>query len=128
MTNGQRDNPVRGRFNAWLLDALDGYMDGKFGALKTRLFSSPPPVMVEIGAGSGANFRYYPPGTEVIAFEPNVRTHEGLRRKAEQHSLKLDLRTNGAESLDLPDKSVGLVCSSLVLCSVKNPAAVIAEV
>lgn len=128
MSNRLLDNPLRGRFNAWLLDSLDDYMDGKYGLLKSRLLAPFPPVLVELGPGSGANFRYYPPGTQVIAFEPNVRMHAGLRRKAAQHSLKLDVRTTGAESLDLPDKSVGLVFTSLVLCSVQNPAAVLAEV
>ena len=40
------DNAVRGRFNAWLLDVLDGYMHGKYGPLKSELFGAIPPTVV----------------------------------------------------------------------------------
>lgn len=122
------DHPARGRLNAWLLDSIDGYMHETYGALKTRLFGTLPPVVVELGPGTGANFRYYSPGTQVIAIEPNLRMHPRLRRKAAQHALKLDVRTRGAESIDLPDKSFNFICATMLLCSVKDPAAVLAEV
>lgn len=122
------DNPVRGRFNAWLLDALDGYMHRKYGALKERLFHDMPPTVIELGAGSGANFRYYPRGTRVVAVEPNVRMHARLRRRAERLGLVLDLHAEGGESLALESGSVDFVCATLVLCSVSDPEAVVREV
>jgi SAM-dependent methyltransferase len=122
------DNPARGRFNAWLLDALDDYMHAKYGALKGRLFRDVPPVIVELGPGSGANFRYYPRGTRVIAIEPNARMHGRLARAASRHGLELDLRAAGGETIDLPSQSADFVCSTLVLCSVTNRAAVIGEI
>src|SRR5262245_19198375 len=69
------DNALRGRFNGWLLDVLDDYMHGKYGLLKSKLFGAVPPTVVDLGAGSGANFRYFPPGTRVVAVEPNSRMH-----------------------------------------------------
>ena len=121
------DNPARGRFNAWFLDALDGYMHRKAGELKTRLFDTLPPIIVEIGAGAGANLRYYPRGTRLIAVEPNVHMHDRLRRKAHAQGIELDLRTSGGESIDLPSGSVDFVCTTLTLCTVSDPAAVVAE-
>jgi ubiquinone/menaquinone biosynthesis C-methylase UbiE len=121
------DNPVRGSFNAWLLGALDGYMHAKYGEAKTRLFKGAPPVVLEIGPGSGANMRYYAPGTRIIAIEPNVRMHERLRQRAKKLGVTLDIHPVGAERLDIPSHSVDLACATLVLCSVANPAAVVAE-
>ena len=115
------DNPVRGRFNAWLLDVLDDYMHRKYGALKTRLFRDTPPTVIELGAGSGANFRYYPRGTRVVAIEPNVRMHARLQRAAERHGLTLELHHEGGETLPLATGSAELVCSTLVMCSVDQP-------
>jgi len=40
------DNGLRGRFNAWLLDLLDGYMDRKYGRVKRALFQNLPHVVV----------------------------------------------------------------------------------
>lgn len=122
------DNPARGRINAWLLDQLDDYMDDKYGAVKRRLFRDLPPTVVELGPGSGANFRYYPRGTRVIAIEPNARMHPRLERAAARHGLDLDLRAAGGETIDLPTQSADFVCSTLVLCSVSNRAAVLGEV
>jgi ubiquinone/menaquinone biosynthesis C-methylase UbiE len=122
------DNPVRGRFNAWLLDMLDGYMDRKYAAIKTRLFGAVPPIVVDLGAGSGANFRYFPAGTTVIAVEPNARMHDRLVRTAKRRGLTLQIHSGGGEALELADASVDLVCASLVLCTVPEPDRALAEV
>ena len=121
------DNPLRGRFNAWLLDALDGYMHAKYGVLKVSLLGSIPGTVVELGPGAGANFRYYPAGTHVIAVEPNKRMHERLMRQALRRGVRLELLPAAGESLPLPNQSVDLVLVTLVLCSVSNPQAVISE-
>jgi len=122
------NNPVRGRFNAWLLAALDGYMHAKYAGIKSRLLADAPSVVVELGPGSGANLRYLPAGTRLIAIEPNRQMHDALRRRAEQYGIDLDLRCLAGENLDLSSASVDFVFSSLVLCSVDSPAQVLAEV
>ena len=122
------DNAVRGRINAWFFAALDGYMDRKYSGIKARLFEQTPPVVVELGPGSGANLRYLPRGTRLIAIEPNRHMHSVLRRRAKQCGIELDLRSLAGEGLDLPSASVDFVFSSLVLCSVEKPEQVIAEV
>jgi SAM-dependent methyltransferase len=114
--------------NAWFLAALDGYMHGKYADVKGHLFESTPPVMVEIGPGSGANLRYLSPGTRLIAIEPNRRMQGMLRQRALKRGIELDLRESMGERLDIPSASVDFVFSSLVLCSVADPERVIAEV
>jgi ubiquinone/menaquinone biosynthesis C-methylase UbiE len=54
--------------------------------------------------------------------------HERLRRRAENFGLALDIHSVGAEHLDVEASSLDLACSTLVLCSVANPAAVVAEI
>jgi SAM-dependent methyltransferase len=122
------DNRLRGSFNAWILDAFDGYMHRKYGHLKIALFGELPPVVVEIGPGTGGNFRYYPPGTRLIAVEPNQRMHQRLRLRGARFGLQVELHSTGAEDLDIETDSVDFVCSTLVLCSVADPVAVVAEV
>jgi SAM-dependent methyltransferase len=122
------DNAVRGRFNAWLFDALEGYMHRKYAGVKPRLLSGAPPVVVELGPGAGANLRYLAAGTRLIAIEPNKRFHGVLRRRAAEHGIALDLRGLQAEAIDLPDASADFVFTSLVLCSVAQPDTVLREV
>ena len=122
------DNAVRGRFNAWFFDVLEGYMHWKYAPIKSQLLAGVPPVLVELGPGAGANMRYLPRGTRLIAIEPNVHFHNILRRRAMQRGIELDLHGLAGEALDLPDDSVDFVFSSLVLCSVSDPGSVAAEV
>ena len=122
------DNPIRGRFNAWLLAAGEGYMHRKYASLKAGLLRDAPSVIVELGPGPGANLRYMPRGTTLIAIEPNKHMHPLLQRRAHQFGIDLDLRGLAGEQLDLPSESVDFVFSSLVLCTVEQPNQVISEV
>ena len=122
------NNPVRGRFNAWFLAALDGYMHWKYADIKSGLFKQAPLVVVELGPGPGANLRYLPRGSRLIAIEPNRHMHPVLQRRAKRFGIELDLRGLAGEQLDLPSESVDFVFGSLVLCTVENPEQVIAEV
>lgn len=119
---------VRGRLNAWGLAALDGYLHWKFSALKRELFRGLPPTAVELGSGSGTNFRYLPRGLRLIAVEPNVQAHPMLGRRAARHGIDLELHGEWAEQLDLPSDSAEYVFCSLVLCSARDPERVIAQV
>lgn len=116
------------RLSAWLLALADPLMERTYGARKRRLFKDHPELIVEIGPGSGVNFRYYRPGTKVIAFEPNMAQHERLRRKAALAGIELDVRGGKAESLNLDDESIPMVVSTLVLCSVKDEVRVVDEI
>jgi SAM-dependent methyltransferase len=122
------DNPIRGRINAWFFAAIDGYMHRKYAGIKSGLLANAPPVVVELGPGSGANLRYLRAGTRLIAIEPNLQMHDVLRRRAKQHGIDLDLRGLAGENLDLPSASVDFVFGSLVLCSVDRQEQVLAEV
>lgn len=84
--------------------------------------------VVEIGAGSGLNFGHYPDTvTEVIAVEPEPH----LRSVAEQASREADVSVTvvdgSAERIPLEDASVDAGVAFLVLCSVRDPAAALAE-
>ncbi len=123
-----KTHPIRGRLNAWLLSKAERLMHKQYGRVKSRLLASVPATVVELGPGAGANLRYLPRGTRLIAIEPNPYMHAVLRRRATEHGIELDLRGLAGEALDLPDASADFVFSSLVLCTVANPALVLKEV
>lgn len=103
-------------------------MDRVYGARKRRLFADLPPRVLELGAGAGANLRYYPAGTALIAVEPNPCLHDRLRAAARERGIELELHGAGAERLELPDGSLEAVVCTLVLCTVRDPARVLSEV
>ena len=121
-------NPVRGRFNAAFFRLVDGYVHRLLGTRKAALFAGLPVDVVELGPGTGANLRYYRPGTRLTAIEPNPHMHAVLGGAAARHSVDLDIRAVGAEATGLPAASVEAVVCTLVLCTVPDPASALAEV
>jgi ubiquinone/menaquinone biosynthesis C-methylase UbiE len=98
-----------------------------FGERRRRLLAAAEGTVVEIGAGTGLNFRHYPAGVEVVATEPDPHMLKAARRAARGATARLAVRQAPAESLPLPDASVDTVVSTLVLCSVPDQAAALVE-
>ncbi|MEU8233330.1 methyltransferase domain-containing protein [Actinoplanes sp. NPDC048967] len=119
---------ARGPFNAAFFSIMGPYIEWNVRHHKGRVFAGLPPTVVELGSGVGANLRYLSPGSTLIAVEPNVAMHRRLRAAAGRRGVRLDLRDRLAERTGLPDRSADSVISSLVLCTVSDPAAVLAEV
>lgn len=119
---------ARGRFNAAFFDLMGPYLEWNLRKRKRRVFSELPREVVELGSGVGANLRYLPAGATLVAIEPNPHMHRRLRAAAEGRGVRLDLHDRVAERTNLPDHCVDSVISSLVLCSVGDPAGVLAEV
>ncbi len=121
-------NPVRGRFNSAFFSVMGGYIDWHMRKRKAKAFADLPPNVVELGSGVGANLRYLPTAAHLIAIEPNPYMHARLRRAARRRDVELEIRSVVGERIDLPDGSVETVISSLVLCTVPDPVAVLAEI
>ncbi len=120
MTNQFKNNAIRGPINSWLLRIMSAYMHYKFGAVKSAMFKDHPNKVVEIGSGTGENMRYLRRGTHLIAIEPNVHMHRGLKKTADKYGIHLEIRSLVGEAIDLTDESCEFVMSTLVLCTVKD--------
>ena len=122
------EHPARGRFNSVFFWVMGGYINWHMHKRKSTAFADLPPTVVELGAGVGANMRYLPVDARLIAIEPNPYMHTRLRRAASSRGVDLEIRRVVGERIDLPDASADAVISSLVLCSVRDPDAVLAEI
>ena len=107
---------------------MGGYINVHMSKHKKRVFADLPAGVVELGAGVGANLRYLPKHAHLTAIEPNPHMHARLSRAAARHGVSVEIRDVVGERIDLPDASADAVISSLVLCTVSDPAAVVAEV
>ncbi|UQU66889.1 class I SAM-dependent methyltransferase [Couchioplanes caeruleus] len=128
VTTGFEVHRARGPFNAAFFSVMGPVIELSLRRHKQRVFAGLPSTVVELGSGVGANLRYLRPGSTLIAIEPNSAMHGRLRAAAERRGVRLDLRDRVAERTGLPDADADAVISSLVLCTVKDPAAVLAEV
>lgn len=95
---------------------------------RARLVGGLAGTIVEVGAGSGAMFGHYPAEVErVVALEPEPYLCEVARRAAAGAPVPVEVVGNAAETIPLADGVADAVVFSLVLCSVPDQGAALAE-
>ena len=113
---------------AWMMSHADAQQHDLYGARKRALFSDLRGTVVEVGPGSGVNLPYFPEGIRWIGVEPNPYMHAYIREKADEHGRTIELHAATLRELALPAASADAVVSTLVLCSVPEPQATLAEI
>lgn len=97
------------------------------GAWRAELLRHASGVVVEIGAGTGVNIAHYPSvGADVALCEPDA----GMRRQLDLRvpdGAGFSVHPATAGALPAADASVDVVVSTLVLCTVPDPAAALRE-
>jgi|SRR6187549_416207 len=83
---------------------------------------------IDIGAGTGANLDLYPADVELVMAEPDPHMARQLRRKVAEADREAELVEAGAEALPFEDSSFDTAVFTLVLCTVPDPRAALAEV
>lgn len=99
-----------------------------YEALKDELIGGLSGTVLEIGAGVGRNFGRLAADVEWIGLEPDGRVHGRLRASAIRHHRSPRILLAPAEAIPLADASVDAVVSTVVLCSVGDQGAALAEV
>ncbi len=84
--------------------------------------------ILEIGAGTGANLAYYPEDADLTLSDPNPFMLERLERKAAEQGIPVRTDHYAGEELPYDDGSFDTVVSTLVMCSVNDPARSIVEI
>lgn len=130
VTQLAQSSPSKGhRWFAALYDRLSRSEEKNFlGAMRQRSLAGLQGDVLEIGAGTGANFEHYPPGVRVIALEPDPFM---LRRaRAKLSSLnRTDIALDQRVAEELPaDARFDAVVSTLVLCTVRDVERSLAEI
>lgn len=78
--------------------------------------------ILEIGAGGGTNFSFYPSGSQIVCLDPNPNFESYLVQSVETSGVEMKGFIKGfAEKMDtIEDNSLDAVVCSMVLCSVKD--------
>jgi ubiquinone/menaquinone biosynthesis C-methylase UbiE len=86
--------------------------------------------VLELGAGTGLNLDLYPEeGVESLTLtEPDPHMFKQLRPKLAASTRKAEIVEAGAEDLPFDDDSFDTAVVTLVLCTVPDPAAALAEI
>lgn len=97
--------------------------------LREALVGAAEGRVLEIGIGSGRNLPFYRRDLEaVIGVDPSPELLAMARRHVSWVHFPVQLREGGAEALPLDDATIDSAVTTWSLCSVADPACVLAEV
>lgn len=122
---GSMRRPLFARMYARVRPALDqqGAADHR-----RRLLAGAAGRVVEVGAGDGGNFAHYPPEVHsVLAVEPEPYLRAQAEHQAAAAPVSVEVVEGTADKLPAPDAAADVVVVSLVLCSVPDQVAALAE-
>ncbi|XP_014313734.1 methyltransferase-like protein 7A [Myotis lucifugus] len=102
-----------------------------FSSLQEHASPSGELSLLELGCGTGANFKFYPPGCRVTCVDPNPNFEKFLIKSiAENRHVQFErfVVAAGEDMHPVADGSMDVVVCTLVLCSVENQERILQEV
>ncbi|MBU8818034.1 class I SAM-dependent methyltransferase [Mycolicibacterium goodii] len=123
----QPDEPVDNPFFAWLWKTLSSHETEAVRRMRTENLAGLSGRVLEVGAGTGTNFEFYPSTVdEVVGIEPERRLADVARQAAAKAPVPVAVTGDTIEKFSSAQPFDAVVCS-LVLCSVDDPERVVSQ-
>jgi ubiquinone/menaquinone biosynthesis C-methylase UbiE len=115
-------------FSAFYDRAMKSTEDAGMREIRREALSGAHGRTVDIGAGTGINLALYPEGiAELVLAEPDPHMLKHLRVKVGESGREATVVEAPADRLPFEDDSFDTAVFTLVLCTVPDPAAALAE-
>ena len=96
---------------------------------RARLLAGARGVTLELGAGTGINLAHYPEAvTELVLSEPGPHMARRLQARVAASAHQAQIVVAPGEELPFADDHFDTIVGTLILCTARDPAAVLAEV
>jgi ubiquinone/menaquinone biosynthesis C-methylase UbiE len=126
MPDNDISHPIFARLYARVSPSMDR---GGMAEHRDRLLDGLTGEVIEVGAGNGLNFAHYPPQvTRVLAVEPDPHLRRIAEREAEAVEVPVEVTAGIADHLPAADATFDAAIASLMLCSVPDQHAALAEI
>jgi ubiquinone/menaquinone biosynthesis C-methylase UbiE len=113
---------------AWLYDLVMGLVErGPLSRWRRSTIRPARGCVLEVGAGTGLDFRYYEPGVTVVGIDvdPAMLSRAGARAAAAQAAVLLVVAD--AEALPFRDATFDDAVVGMALCTIPHPDVTLAE-
>ena len=115
-------------FSSFYDRGLKGTEEAGLREMRTELLKEARGRTIDVGAGTGANIGLFPESvSELVLAEPDPHMLRQLRAKVGERGAAADVVDAPAAGLPFEDSSFDTVVFTLVLCTVPDPAAALAE-
>jgi ubiquinone/menaquinone biosynthesis C-methylase UbiE len=117
------------RIFAALYDPLNKRVEASWaGEHRRELLEDLDGTVLEVGAGTGANLKYYREATKVVASEPDAAMRQRLERRLHEAPMPVEVVDAPADRLAFADATFDVVVCTLVLCYVPVQQRALAEI
>lgn len=116
-------------FSTWYRLLMQRIDDAGLADIRRALLAETHGRVLDIGTGTGSNLPLFPEAVDVVVSEPSPNMVKALRRRLdEEGGRSVDLVQARAEDLPFDDASFDCVTSTLVMCTMPDPRAGLAEI
>ncbi|MBK9099471.1 MAG: methyltransferase domain-containing protein [bacterium] len=130
MSDDKKTEKIKHRYNriSNLFDLVEKPMENMFSKHRKEMLTNANGKVLEVGAGTGKNFKYYPDNVEVTAidFSPKmvkIASSKAAVQKNIKNVLEMDV-----EHMTFKDNTFDTVVTSCVFCSVPHPVQGLKEI
>ena len=102
-------------------DLLTWGDERRLGPAKRRLFAGMTGRCLMVAAGTGNDFRHFPPGLDIVAIDISPAMVERARLRATRYEGNLTVRLMDAQALEFPDATFDTAVTACTFCSVPDP-------
>src|SRR5437667_12626030 len=95
--------------------------DHRLGPHKRRLFSKIHGATLMVAAGTGNDFKFFPPSQHIVAIDISPEMIERAAKKAAAYQGTIQLHVMDVCELPFPDASLDTVVTVCTFCSVPRP-------
>jgi ubiquinone/menaquinone biosynthesis C-methylase UbiE len=99
-----------------------------FHSIRKRLLLQAKGTVLEIGSGTGVNFKYYQHVDKVVGVEPELSMLEKSLVRVNQSDLNIEVIRASAEQLPFHSDTFDSVVGTLVFCTIPDPVVALKEI
>jgi ubiquinone/menaquinone biosynthesis C-methylase UbiE len=106
---------------AWAYDLLDlPFEYGRYRKIRPLLFRGLSGRILEAGVGTGRNFPFYPPGSEVVGIDLSPAMLARAERRLTMAGSKVQLRQMDVIRLSFPDRTFDAAVATFLFCTLPD--------
>jgi ubiquinone/menaquinone biosynthesis C-methylase UbiE len=106
---------------AWVYDLLDFPFEyGRYRKIRPLLFRGLSGRILDAGVGTGRNFPFYPPASEVVGIDLSPAMLAQAERRRPMAATKVELRQMDVTRLSFPDPSFDSAVATFLFCTLPD--------